>query len=177
MGEGAWAQPVAWGQPLVCFPGPQRTWTVPHQNWHLDGPPEPGGHIRIGRVFAILAPLAAGGGGTLMAEGSHHLVRQAVERHGGILSSSETRKRLKTEHPWFGELMAAGGDPAQRLDRFMAETTLVGDVPLRLAEMTGEPGDVWLMHPDMLHAGAPNVLPAPRLVLTEFVMPKGRSGA
>ena len=42
----------------------------------------------------------------------------------------------------------------------------------QVAEMTGDPGDVWLMHPNAVHAGAPNVLEAPRLVLTQFVLPK-----
>ena len=68
--------------------------------------------------------------------------------------------------------MSAGGEPEARIARFMDETTRAGDVDLRVSEMTGEPGDVWLMHPDVLHAPAPNVLDAPRLVVTQFVQPK-----
>ena len=172
MGPGAWAVPDKWGQPLVCFPTPDVAWTVPHQIWHLDGPAEPGDHIRLGRVFALLAPLAPRGGGTLMAEGSHRLVQALVAQHGAVLKSGDTRTRLKALHPWFSDLMSAGGDPDERTSLFMETTTLAGHVELRVTEMTGEPGDVWLMHPDMLHAPAPNVLAAPRLVVTQFVSPK-----
>jgi hypothetical protein len=172
MGRDAWSPPEKWGQPLVCFPGAERAWSLPHQIWHLDGPAEPGDHIRLGRVFAILAPLEAGGGGTLMAEGSHRLVRTLAEQNGGALSSGDTRKRLKALHPWFRDLMSPGGDPSDRVSRFMEAQTFVGDIELRVTEMTGEPGDVWLMHPDVLHAPAPNVLGAPRLVVTQFVSPK-----
>lgn len=173
MGRDRWEEPPVWGQPLVCFPGRERDWTVPHQGWHLDGPAEPRRDewVRMGRVFAILGPLSAGGGATLVAEGSHRLVEALAARNGGALSSAEMRMRLKAEHPWFRDL-ATAGEAAARIGRFMDRETRVGEVALRLAEMTGEPGDVWLMHPSCLHAAAPNVLAVPRLALTQFVAPK-----
>lgn len=173
MGQGGWLEPERWGQPLVCFPGTERPWSLPHQIWHLDGPAEPGSHIRLGRVFVILGPLAAGGGGTIMAAGSHRFVQRLAERNGGPLSSADTRTQLKSLHPWFRDLMSRSDDPAQRITRFTGEDVLADDVPLRVIEMTGEPGDAWLMHPDILHAPAPNVLDTPRMVLTQFVNPKG----
>jgi ectoine hydroxylase-related dioxygenase (phytanoyl-CoA dioxygenase family) len=54
----------------------------------------------------------------------------------------------------------------------MEAETVVDGVPLQVEEMTGEPGDLYLMHPAALHAAAPNVLSEPRLVLAQFVMPK-----
>jgi hypothetical protein len=39
--------------------------------------------------------------------------------------------------------------------------------------MLGEPGDVILMHPLMLHAPMPNVLATPRMMLTQFVYGRG----
>lgn len=170
MGPEAWTEPTKWGQPLVSFPGHATAWTVPHKSWHLDGPatPHAGSHIRMGRVFVILAPLARRGGGTLIAEGSHKIVQAITDRHGRALSSGEMRAQLQAEHPWFRDLEAPG-EPAERIARFMETDTPALGTALRLAEMTGEPGDVWLMHPDCLHAAAPNVLKTPRLALTQFV--------
>jgi hypothetical protein len=54
----------------------------------------------------------------------------------------------------------------------MSAATNVDGVPVRVEEMTGDPGDLFLMHPAALHAAAPNVLEAPRLVLAQFVYPK-----
>jgi hypothetical protein len=39
-------------------------------------------------------------------------------------------------------------------------------VPLRVVELTGKPGDVILMHGDSFHAVAPNRLTEPRMMLT-----------
>src|SRR5207248_2591156 len=51
---------------------------------------------------------------------------------------------------------------ADLLDR----TGTVGDVPLSIVEMTGVPGDVWLMDLRVLHVGAPNAAGRPRMMLT-----------
>ena len=40
---------------------------------------------------------------------------------------------------------------------------------LQVVELTGEPGDVWLMHPWMLHAPSANCSERPRMVLTERI--------
>ena len=60
-----------------------------------------------------------------------------------------------------------------RTARFMDQEERVDGVACQVAEMTGEPGDVWLMHPNILHNSAPNALETPRLALTQFVAPKG----
>ncbi|THD75342.1 MAG: hypothetical protein E7812_17485 [Phenylobacterium sp.] len=166
-----WIEPTAWGQPLVCFPIAQ-AWNVPRQGWHLDGPADPQAQRRmIGRLFVILAPLAARGGTTLVATGSHRIVMALADAAGVQLSSGKVRKRLQEEHAWFGELIA-GDEAEDRIARFMEAETEVSGVPLRLEAMTGEPGDAWLMHPNILHTGSPNALDAPRLVLSQFVQPK-----
>jgi hypothetical protein len=171
MGQGRWAEPATWGMPLVCFPRPGQTWDVPFQNWHADGPTDLGADL-VGRLFLILEPLAAQGGGTLVAQGSHILARRLAQRAGTMLSSAEVRRGLKAAYPWFAELMSPPRAKVGRMARFMEIAEPVGGVACQVAEMTGEPGDVWLMHPNAVHAGAPNVLTAPRLVLTQFVSPK-----
>lgn len=170
MGEGRWAEPAYWGQPLVCFPVGQSEWRLPSRVWHIDGPVDPPARWRpMARLFAILAPVEPHGGGTLVATGSHRIVLEMARRAGRQLSSAETRKRLQAAHPWFTELGAEDARP-DRTARFMDRETVVDGVPLRIEEMTGEPGDVWLMHQNALHAPSPNARAAPRLALAQTVM-------
>ena len=79
------------------------------------------------------------------------------------ISSGDLRKRLMQER-YFAELMSNKTD-----DRlcFMREVGHVGDVELQVAEMVGEPGDVYFMDLRMLHTISPNTLPIPRLMLTQ----------
>lgn len=175
MGEDGWTPPPYWGQPLVCFPQSHDRWDVPHQNWHLDLPADPKRFTTMkGRFFLVLAPLAPRGGGTLVAEGSHRLVVDLAAQSGGRFSSSSIRKQLKSEHGWFSDLMSPTRD-LDRVARFMETPTSVNGVPAQVTEITGEPGDLWLMHPAALHTLAPNVLDTPRLVLAQFVYPKGEA--
>jgi ectoine hydroxylase-related dioxygenase (phytanoyl-CoA dioxygenase family) len=169
LGRG-WLEPDAWGQPLVCFPT-QHRWDVPHRHWHLDLPAHPERfRLLVGRLFLILAPLRARGGGTLVATGSQRLVEALSDRADVELSSSAMRKHL-AQHRWFAELMSPTRD-FDRAERFMAAPTAIDGVVVQVEEMTGEPGDVFLMHPAALHAAALNALDEPRLVLTQFVYPK-----
>jgi ectoine hydroxylase-related dioxygenase (phytanoyl-CoA dioxygenase family) len=55
----------------------------------------------------------------------------------------------------------------------MKTSTCVGDVELRVVELTGDPGDVILMHPVMMHAGSVNCSSSPRLVLSTTVYKRG----
>jgi hypothetical protein len=172
LGRDGWIPPAYWGQPLVCFPKDYGRWDVPNQSWHLDLPADPKWFTTMkGRFFLVLETLAPRGGGTLVAEGSHRIVQDLADEGKVQLSSSAMRKHLKSEHRWFADLMS----PTRNLDRiarFMAAPTEVKRVPMQVAEITGEPGDLWVMHPAALHAPAPNALDAPRMVLAQFVYPK-----
>jgi hypothetical protein len=177
MGAERWEAPKAWGQPLVCFPRRVGRWDVPYQSWHLDLPAHPKHQsLMVGRTFTILAPLRPGGGGTLVATGSHRVTFRLAETAGAQQSSALMRKRLKTEHRWFHDLMTPDKRREDRIARFMRVETDVGGVACRVEEMTGEPGDVYVMHPAALHAGASNMLDAPRLVLAQTVYPKSWFG-
>lgn len=171
IGRGQWQEPPYWSQPLVCFPS-QHRWDVPHKNWHLDLPAHPERfRLPIARFFLILAPLRPRGGGTLVATGSHRLVEALSDQADAELSSSAMRKHLMSEHRWFDELMGPTRD-FDRPKRFMAAPTEVGGVPMQVEEMSGEPGDVFLMHAAALHTSSLNVLDAPRLVLAQSIFPK-----
>jgi ectoine hydroxylase-related dioxygenase (phytanoyl-CoA dioxygenase family) len=73
-------------------------------------------------------------------------------------------------HPWLRGLWEPG-DCGDRIQRYMSDGTVIDGVPLRVAELTGEPGDVVLMHCDCFHAAAPNRLAKPRMMLTGMVGP------
>ena len=54
--------------------------------------------------------------------------------------------------------------PADRIAAFMDSETIVEGVPLRVAELTGEPGDMVFCHPVMVHCVAPNRGTRPRFM-------------
>jgi len=170
-GPGGWDEPRHWGQPLLAFPEPGTRWDVPFRGWHLD---LVGGASLARcpgvRLFAYLSAVDPRGGGTLAVAGSHRRVAalagdapaSALGGSAGIL------RRLARGDRWLRALCSSGpcGD---RIATFMDAGTTSGGVPLRVVELTGEPGDVVLMDLRVLHAAAPNVRPAPRLVLGQHV--------
>lgn len=167
LGAGQWKEPERWAIPLVTLPGHYDEWHVPHRGWHLDlaATPEP---PKVARLFLVLARSEPGGGGTGYIAGSHRVIGQLARREGKTLNSGMARKLLIAREPWYAalETRRKGED---RVARFMAEGGVADGVPVRVAEMLGEPGDVILMDPLMLHATTRNVRDTPRMMLTEWV--------
>jgi len=88
------------------------------------------------------------------------------------LRSAGIRNGLTQRYDWIRELCTF--DPAIDLvDRFMKTATRLEEVEVRVVEMTGEPGDVYLVHPLMMHAQSPNCLAMPRIVLSSTVYRRG----
>jgi hypothetical protein len=73
-------------------------------------------------------------------------------------------------HPWLCGLWKPG-DGGDRAQRYMNDGTIIDGVPLRVVELTGEPGEVILLHCDCVHAAAPNRLTEPRMMLTGMAGP------
>lgn len=168
--QGRWRSPTRWGVPLVSFPEHGRVWDVPHEQWHLDSPVNPpvsSEPPRIARVFVLLSALHPQGGGTLVVTGSHRVLQQLATHAGKRLASAEAKRLLWAQHPWFAELAAPCHK--DRVAHFMNTSTEVDGVAVRVAEMTGEPGDLYLMHPSSLHAPSLNASAATRLVLTQWI--------
>ena len=163
---GHWKTPPRWGMPLVTFPTPG-AWDVPHLHWHTDlaVTPEPSA---VARIFLLLGPSAPHGGGTGYVTGSHRALRQLARKAGRPLPSGVARRMLKEREPWFAALESRR-DGEDRSERFMVEGGVADGVPVRLAEMTGEAGDIFLMDPIILHGMTQNVARTPRLMLTEWV--------
>ena len=170
LGAGKWDPPSHWGAPLVTFP--TVSWGLPRPPWHTDtGACRYLNPMPVLRAFTFLAPVGSGGGGTLYVGGSHRLALEMDPApDGAIPRSAEIRKRLGAEHPWFARLLAA---PGAAYREWMGVGAQCGVHTVRLEEMTGDPGDLIVMHPAILHALAQNALDRPRMMLTISVYRRG----
>jgi phytanoyl-CoA dioxygenase PhyH len=170
LGAGRWRVPACAGQVLfVNPPEPDAAWDVPRTVWHLDFAAPGAARVLPGvQIFACLDRVAPRGGGTVVIAGSHAAIDALRRRAGDDFAgrSREVRQALLRESAWLRDLCTrrAGED---RGARFMAEPR-AGE-SLQVVELTGEPGDVWLMHPWTLHAPAPSCGDRPRMVLCERV--------
>ena len=143
-------------RPQVLFTLPNAdAWFVPN-GWHTDGPRLASGRAPGVQLFTFLGAVGPGGGGTVVVAGSHRLLDE-----GRFMRVREMRRLLRRD-AFFRDLYdgtttgAGGGLP----------TGVVDGVPLRVVELTGAPGDVWLVDLLALHAGAPNAADRPRLMAT-----------
>ena len=167
-----------WGSLLVSFPGafPEAPngWDVPHAGWHFDAPMVRALPDLYGvRMFACLAEVAPRGGATLALAGSPRLAHVLANARGlAKLRSADLRNGLMQRYEWINEL-CSHGRAFDRVERFMQQGTTLEDVEVRVVEMTGEPGDVYLVHPVMMHAASPNCLATPRIVLSSTVYQRG----
>lgn len=140
-------------RPQILFSLPDAlTWTLPG-GWHTDSPRLASGE-RLGvQVFTFLEPVAAGGGGTVAVAGSHRLLNDGRTR-----TPREVNRALRQE-AFFRPLYAQSG--LTDLPRGS-----VGEVALKVVELTGKPGDVWVMDLRVLHSVAPNAADRPRIMVT-----------
>jgi hypothetical protein len=160
---GAWDPPRRWGQPLVTFPA--ATWDLPHVMWHFDDPvADCGGQPPAFRVFVLLQPVQPHGGGTLFVAGAHRVAMALAGKGGPPVPSAKMRERLRSDHPWFARLWYTPGDDVRGL---LEDRARVHGVEVRVEEMTGDAGDVFVMHPFMLHGAAHNALEQPRMMLAQ----------
>jgi hypothetical protein len=174
LGEGNWQRPERWGSLLVTFPESTTRWDVPHKSWHLDFPaPARVQGLFAVRLFVCLAKLRPAGGGTLFLAGSHRLVQDLADKEAGEkLRSAEAREGLIRNHPWVKGLCSFD-QKVDRVQQFVKEGAVINDVNVRVIEMTGDAGDVFMTHPLMLHAGSRNCAQSPRLVLSSTVYRAG----
>jgi ectoine hydroxylase-related dioxygenase (phytanoyl-CoA dioxygenase family) len=154
--SGASTDRTVWRRPQVLFSLPNaQTWSLP-QGWHVDLPRLPSG-VRPGvQAFTFLDEVAARGGATLAVSGSHRLLND------GRTVKTRDLKRLLCRNAWFKDLYSSARSGA-------GERLPAGDVdgvPLQVIELTGVPGDVWLMDLRVLHAASPNASVRPRIMAT-----------
>jgi len=141
---------------------------VPARHWHWDNPCDL--HLDRPRglfVVSFIGSVAPRSGGTVILSGSPRLLIQqesripASQRRGSI---AVLRERFRRSDPWLRALTGQAPSPADRIAAFMDAETMVEGVPLRVVELTGEPGDMVFCHPVMVHSVAPNRGSRPRFM-------------
>jgi hypothetical protein len=162
-GAGVWRTPSNWGQVLVTFPTGS-AWDVPHRPWHLDHRYDQPPDVIWGvNVFLFVDVVEPRGGGTLVVRGSPRHVRRFTQQvRPAIRTQKQWRTAFDANIPWFRAL----SDPSDRdgrVERFLSVTDVDG-VPTQVVELTGEPGDVVLCHPWLVHNGGPNAAARPRMM-------------
>jgi hypothetical protein len=195
-GEGRWRsrdETGYWGWwPVNFSQGAERPWDVPANGWHWDG-----SHFRHTvdaadqglLLLCMFSEIGPKGGGTLVAEGSHHVVARFLDRQTESLELRDAIRRCNPTHPWLAELTGAeppatetnpgqnatatlyddsapiGASGAGREERFMRSDYVDADgTRLRVAEITASPGDVFLCHPFLYHSSSQNHSGVPRFM-------------
>ncbi len=173
IGEGRYAlkgKIVMWGWwPVNFFEGGDAPWDVPAKGWHYDGQQfhhfinSPDQGLLCIPLFSEIRPQ---GGGTLLAEGTHHIVAKVLQEHPEGLSHPEALKKSAQAHPWLAELTGAAPPSGEdRIMKFMHEAYQdPAGFELRVIETTGKPGDVMLCHPFVYHSRSYNTLRIPRFM-------------
>jgi len=173
-GAAGWDGRPGWGSCPVNFHlGSHKPWTVSSEGWHWDCTSFGEGVVLPVPSQALLAfphfsDVEHRGGGTLLLEGSHILSTRffhdisADGRHR--LRGAAMRGEFERLHPWLAELCGQRDFQGDRVMRFMTEGVDLGDVRLRVHEITAQAGDVFLCHPFMYHAASPNHSRAPRFM-------------
>lgn len=169
-GKDQWIKPEVWPSGILFDLPQDKPWDVPTGGWHIDSPVSLKTHpLHFLALFAFLNTVEAGGGGTLIATGSHHLVRDIILEPGAKpkIRSGDMKKLLIKAEPWMKDLFSDAVE--NRVERFMTESVSENGHTLRVMELTGEPGDVFLMHPWLLHTGSPKTNDTPRMMLLNFM--------
>ncbi len=167
LGKGEWERPKDWGMVLYTFPEiNDKPWDVVSSSWHWHMNP-----LRnIDRLcdlfsFNFLSSVEPGGGGTLIVEGIHHVVRKYLSELTPEQREERPAKQIREGfyrfHPWIKELTNRK-DEGSRLG-FM-ETADVHGFPCRVVELTGGPGEAVIMDAGIPHARSRNCLEVPRFM-------------
>jgi hypothetical protein len=189
LGAGRWnrEQGELWGWWPVNFSiGADVPWDVPAHGWHWDGI-----HFKhaVDAPNQGLLPLCMfsetrpGGGGTLVVEGSHHVVARFLNQHPQGIEIGEAIGQVNATHPWMHDLTdakqpaqtLAPGEVPPRVRRLMHQATVdAGGTALRVVETTANPGDLYLCHPFLYHCSSPNHSGRPRFMCNRITPLKQR---
>lgn len=159
-------QPSDWGSFFLAFPV-KTPWHIPTDGWHIDAyygsPLSP---VRGVKIFILFGDVQPRGGGTLMVSGSHRLVHAWFQKNPPPRGTSSSRMRkLLQSNPYVRDLHSPG-DVEGRIERLMCNVERVDGIPLKVVEAAGEAGDVFLVHPLILHVASPNSSLAPRFMIS-----------
>jgi hypothetical protein len=168
LGTSGWIEPPHQGQVLVTLPTGE-PWSLPHRQWHTDvGFELPQDGLVGVKVWALLGDLEPGGGGTPQVAGSHRVIARYLTTTDER-DFRTVRDQVLASHSWFRQLTREGG---ARGDELMREADLDG-IPVRVVELVGQAGDVYLTHPWVLHSIAPNARATPRMMRSRMIWRNG----
>jgi len=128
--------------------------------WHTDSPRLASGQPLGVQLFGFLDVVEPGGGGTLVVTGSHRLLNK-----GRFMTAPEVRDQLRS-HGFFRRFDCEPPTEPEDRARLMSETHRVGDVELKVMELTGQPGDAYFTDLRLAHTGRPNSSDHPRMMIT-----------
>lgn len=176
---GGWSPPRDWGRVLITFPQPG-PWDLPTGLWHWDGPiGRFGAALNALFVVSFIGSVAARSGGTLVLAGSHRLLmaqEAALTMADRAADAATRRDRFHRSHSWLRALTGVSPSPAERVATFMDAEAVIDGVPLRVVELTGEPGDMVFCHPAIVHCIAPNCGEQPRFMRIRQLLKAGKGG-
>jgi hypothetical protein len=157
--EGQKADRRIYRRPMSLFTLPQAgAWTMAN-NWHTDAPRLASRRAPGVQLFTFLSPVGPRGGGTMAIAGSHRLLED-----GRFLTAKQMRHELGRE-PYFRQLWRS--EPLVWPAEAEYPAGAAFNLPLRVVEMTGEPGDVWLMDLRTFHTASHNAAEVPRVMITQ----------
>ena len=172
LGPGRWHPPKDRGSLLLTFPEDRENWDVTSRMWHWHGDPLRNvDQLRDIFIFTFLTRVESEGGGTVLVEGSHRVVRKFYSELGPEqleIKVKDLKRKLYASHPWLLDL-TSGEDSEDRRRRFMEESTDVFGYPLRVVELTGEPGEAYITNMSAMHARSFNVLDKPRFMTAKNI--------
>jgi hypothetical protein len=159
------------GTMAVTFPT-EGVWDVPTAGWHYDGNffTHYIDSLEQGLLVLCLFSDIAGPqcGGTLLVEGSHHLVAKVLNDNPDGLLHPEANKKVFDSNPWMRELVGLEGNAAggvNRIEKYMNQGYRDSDgFELKVIEAAGNAGDIVLCHPFIVHAATANILGTPRFL-------------
>ena len=180
--------------PVNFAVGADQIWDVPADEWHIDSPSAgtyPTAPDQGLLVICLFSELRPRGGGTLVLEGSHQIAVRFLQENPE-LTQKQTNAALRELTPYLRALCGRDGNAENtpgtdtsnvrgvdavkierpvdlattpRIEYFMNQTHIdEAGTRLRVAEVTGSPGDVILAHPFMLHSPSFNHCGVPRFM-------------
>ncbi len=146
-------------RPYLKIVGGQCTnWGIPSSVWHTDVPRAKSLGMPGIQIFVFLDEVKSSSGGTLLVEGTHRLLNDHAH-----MSSKRFKQLLKRE-PYFNDLM--NNQKPNPID-LLAEYHQIGGVPVKVTELTGLPGEVFVADLRLLHAPSDNASNQTRIMMTQ----------
>jgi len=133
-------------------------WEIPSNIWHTDVQRAKSLGIPGIQIFVFLDQVKSRSGGTLLVEGTHRLLNNHAH-----MSSKRFKQLLKRE-PYFNNLM---DNQKPNLNSLLTEYDQVDGVPVKVTELTGQPGEVFVADLRLLHTLSDNTSSQTRIMMTQ----------